>query len=386
MTEQVLDGIRDVLPALRERAQEAEDNRRVPDESIKEIRETGFFRLLQPARYGGMESDLAPFYSAVKLIAGACGSTGWVSSVLGAHNWHLATFPEQAQDDMWAENPDTLISSAYAPMGRATATEGGYRLSGTWSFSSGSAYAGGAILGTLILGADGKAVDNVAMLVPAEDYIIEDVWHTVGLRGTGSNNIVVEDVFVPEHRVLSFADSFRCECPGQSVNTDPLYRVPLFSLMSTTIATPLVGMASGAYEAHVEHQKGRVRAYGGEKSKDDPFAKVRVAQAASEIDAAWLQLTTNISDIAAAARTGAVPMALRTKVRRDQVRASERAIYAIDRLFENSGASAISTGTPIQRFWRDAHSARVHVVNDPEAALKMFGDQEFGATIDGGML
>ncbi|MGY0500356.1 3-hydroxy-9,10-secoandrosta-1,3,5(10)-triene-9,17-dione monooxygenase oxygenase subunit [Nocardia sp. FBN12] len=386
MTEQVLDGIRDLLPALRERAQESEDNRMVPDESIKQIRETGFFRMLQPARYGGSESGLVPFYSAVKLIASACGSTGWVASVLGAHNWHLATFSEQAQDDMWADDPDVLMSSAYAPMGRATATEGGYRLSGKWSFSSGSAYAGGAILSALILGEDGKPVDNLAMLVPAEDYTIEDVWHTVGLRGTGSNNIIVDDAFVPEHRVLSFADSFRCECPGQAVNTNPLYRVPLFSLMSTTITTPIVGMAVGAYDAHVAHQKERVRVYGGARSKDDPFAKVRVAQAASEIDAAWLQLTTNITDIEAAARSGEVPMPLRTKVRRDQVRASERAIYAIDRLFENSGASAISTGAPIQRFWRDAHTGRVHAVNDPEAALKMFGDEEFGATIDGGML
>lgn len=386
MTEQILDGIRDIAPNLRARAQETEGNRRVPDESIKEIRETGFFRMLQPTRYGGAESDLVPFYSAVKLIAQACGSTGWVSSVLGAHNWHLATFPEQAQDDMWGEAPDLLLSSAYAPMGRALPVDGGYRLSGTWSFSSGCAYAGGAILGALVLGDDGKPVDNVAMVVPAADYTIEDVWHTVGLRGTGSNNIVVDDVFVPSHRVLSFADSFRCECPGQTVNPAPLYRVPLFSLMSTTITTPLVGMATGAYEAHVAHQKDRVRAYGGAQSKDDPFAKVRVAQAASEIDAAWLQLTTNIADVEAAARAGSVPMTLRTRVRRDQVRASERAIYAIDRLFENSGASAIATDTPIQRFWRDAHSARVHVVNDPEAALKTFGDQEFGATIDGGML
>ncbi|MFC4374266.1 3-hydroxy-9,10-secoandrosta-1,3,5(10)-triene-9,17-dione monooxygenase oxygenase subunit [Nocardia halotolerans] len=386
MTEQVLDGIRDLLPALRERAQESEDNRMVPDESIKQIRETGFFRMLQPARYGGTESGLVPFYSAVKLIASACGSTGWVSSVLGAHNWHLATFPEQAQDDMWADDPDVLMSSAYAPMGRATATEGGYRLSGKWSFSSGSAYAGGAILSSLVLGPDGNPVDNLAMLVPAEDYTIDDVWHTVGLRGTGSNNIIVDDVFVPQHRTLSFADSFRCTCPGQAVNTNPLYRVPLFSLMSTTITTPLVGMAVGAYDAHIAHQKERIRAYGGARSKDDPFAKVRVAQAASEIDAAWLQLTTNIADIEGAAQSGDVPMTLRTKVRRDQVRASERAIYAIDRLFENSGASAISTGAPIQRFWRDAHSGRVHVVHDPEAALKMYGDEAFGATIDGGML
>lgn len=360
--------------------------RKVPAESIADIQATGFFRMLQPARYGGTETDLCSFYTAVKLISSACGSTGWVSSVLGAHNWHLATFPAKAQEDMWGADPDVLMSSAYAPMGRATATAGGYRLSGTWSFSSGCDHAGGAILGTLIVGEDGKPQDYVAMLVPAADYRIDDVWHTVGLRGTGSNNIVVDDVFVPEHRVLGFTDSFRCACPGQEVNTSPLYRVPLYSMMTTTIATPLVGIAAGAYEAHIEHQRQRVRVFAGEKVKDDPFAKVRVADAASEIDAAWLQLTRNIEEVEAAARKGDVPITLRARLRRDQVRAAERAIHAVDRLFENSGASSISTDKPIQRFWRDAHSARVHVANDPEAALKMFGDVEFGATIDGGML
>lgn len=386
MSEQILDGIRDILPTLRERAASAEEERQIPEESIKEIRETGFFRMLQPHRYGGAESDLVPFFTAIKLLSGACGSTGWVSSVLGAHNWHLATFSERAQDDIWANDPDAVLSSAYAPMGRATAVDGGYRLNGTWSFSSGCAYARGAILGTLVVDDAGKPIDYVAMLVPTDDFTIDDVWHTIGLRGTGSNNIVVDDVFVPQHRVLPFSDSFRCDTPGQSVNTNPVYRVPLYSLMTTTIATPLIGMSAGAYDAHVEHQRERVRVFVGEKVKDDPFAKVRVARAASEIDAAWLQMMRNIESVEAAAREGQVPLELRAALRRDQVRSVERAIDAVDRLFENSGASSISSSHPIQRFWRDAHAARVHVANDPEAALQLFGTVEFGVTIDEGML
>ncbi|RFU39537.1 flavin-dependent monooxygenase [Actinomadura logoneensis] len=387
MSDQVLEAVRELVPTLRERAQETEDARRVPDDTIRLLRETGFFRLLQPKRYGGYESDLVPFYTAVKTIASACGSTGWVASVLGAHAWHVATFPEQAQDDIWGDDPGTLVSSAYAPIGRATRVDGGYRLSGTWNFSSGVDHAGAAIVGGLVMDADGKPTDWVAFLVPASDYQVNDVWRTVGLRGTGSNDIVMEDVFVPAHRVLSFADSYACECPGQEVNTAPLYKVPLYSMMTTTITTPLVGMAAGAYHAHVEHQRSRVRAFGGAKAKDDPFAKVRVAEAGSEIDAAWLQLTHNITAVLDTAKAGRpVPTSLRLRLRRDQVRAGERAIAAVDRLFESSGASALAEGTPIQRFWRDAHAARVHVANDPEAALKLFGDGEFGEQITAGML
>ncbi|HVV19619.1 MAG TPA: acyl-CoA dehydrogenase family protein, partial [Pseudonocardiaceae bacterium] len=119
MTEKVLDGVRDLLPVFRDRAQEAEDARRIPEESIKALQETGFFRLLQPERHGGYEADPVRFYEAVKLISGACGSTGWVSSVIGVHNWQLGLFPAAAQDDVWGDDQHTRVSSSYAPMGRA---------------------------------------------------------------------------------------------------------------------------------------------------------------------------------------------------------------------------------------------------------------------------
>ncbi|WP_230420629.1 acyl-CoA dehydrogenase family protein [Actinomadura soli] len=129
MSHQVLDAVHELLPSLRERAQETEDARVVPEASIKALRESGFFRLLQPANYGGYECDPVTFYTAVRSVASACGSTGWVASVLGAHQWHLATFPAQAQEDTWGQDPSTLVSSAYAPVGRASIVEGGYRLS-----------------------------------------------------------------------------------------------------------------------------------------------------------------------------------------------------------------------------------------------------------------
>ncbi|BDH59391.1 3-hydroxy-9,10-secoandrosta-1,3,5(10)-triene-9,17-dione monooxygenase oxygenase subunit [Tsukamurella sp. PLM1] len=383
----VLAEVAELLPTLRDRAQETEDARRVPAESIKALQQSGFFRLLQPKRYGGFEADPEDFYTAVKMLASACGSTGWVASILGIHPWNIALFDDKAQQEVWGEDQDTLVSSSYAPMGRSEVVEGGYKLTGKWSFSSGCDHATWALLGGPAF-KDGKPVDFLTYLVPISDYAINDVWRTVGLRGTGSNDIVVEDVFVPAHRALSFQQVSKCKGPGQEVNTSPLYKLPFGSVHPSTITAPIIGMAQGAYDAHVEHQRKRVRAaYAGESAKEDPFAMVRVAEAGSEIDAAWLQLISNINEEYALVKAGEkIPFNLRLKVRRDQVRGTERAIFAVDRMFENSGGRALAEGTPIQRFWRDAHAGRVHAANDPERAYKMFGTGEFGLPVMDGMV
>jgi 3-hydroxy-9,10-secoandrosta-1,3,5(10)-triene-9,17-dione monooxygenase len=376
----VIAAVRDLLPVLRQRAQEAEDNRCVPAESVKSLAETGFFRLLQPASYGGLEADPIAFYTATRLIASACGSTGWVASVLGVHAWQLALFPVEAQEEVWGGDSGTRMSSSYAPTGRARLAEGGYRLNGRWSFSSGCDHASWVLLGGIVTDDDGKYVDFCTFLLPGCDYAIDDVWDTVGLRGTGSNDIVVDGAFVPAHRALSFTNVMRCSCPGQERNPGPLYRIPYGSVFSYAITTPVIGMATGAYDAHVAYQRNRVRAsYVGQKAAQDPFGQVRIAEAAALIDSAWLALQRNMSDLMACARAGQkLPMALRRRVRRDQVTGTGQAIRAVDLLFENSGGRALKTGTPIQRFWRDAHAGRVHAINDPERALSMFGSGEFG--------
>jgi 3-hydroxy-9,10-secoandrosta-1,3,5(10)-triene-9,17-dione monooxygenase len=379
----VIAGVSELLPVLRERAQETEDARVVPADSVKALTEIGFFRLLQPARFGGIEADPLEFLSAVRLIASACGSTGWVSSVVGVHPWQLALFPLQAQEEVWGEDPGTRMSSSYAPTGKAKAVTGGHELTGRWSFSSGCDHATWVLLGSIVSDAEGNPADYRTFLLPASDYVIDDVWDTVGLRGTGSNDIVVSDVFVPEHRSLSFNDVFRCDCPGQEANPAPLYRLPYGSLFSYAITTPIIGMATGAYEAHVAYQRDRVRAsYVGQKASEDPHSQVRVAEAAAELDLAWLALERNMTELMEHARAGTkIPLPLRLRIRRDQVRGTAQAIAAVDRLFENSGGRALRRGTPIQRFWRDAHAGRVHAINDPERALTMFGRAEFGHRI-----
>ncbi|MBM7510370.1 3-hydroxy-9,10-secoandrosta-1,3,5(10)-triene-9,17-dione monooxygenase [Nocardioides salarius] len=387
MTQAVLDGVRDLLPGLRERADEAERLRVVPDANIKELEETGFFKLLQPRRFDGFEADPVDFYTAVRDIASACGSTGWVSSVVGVHPWQVALFADEAQQAVWGEDTATRLSSSYAPTGKAVVTEGGYRLSGKWSFSSGADHCSWVLLGGLVLDGDGNVVDFKTFMVPRPDYTINDVWHMVGLSGTGSNDVVVDDVFVPEAFTLSMGETGSCRGPGQAQNTSDLYKLPFHSIFTGTITTPIIGMAMGAYAEHVEMQQQRSRAaYLGEKASKDPFAMVRIARASSEIDAAWALLVGNIREEQAhVARGEQIPLRLRLKVRRDQVIGSQRAIDAIDELFEASGGRALAQGTYLQRAWRDAHAGRVHAANDPERALQMFGAHEFGHKVDPGM-
>ena len=375
----VLAGIDDLLPKLRERAQLAEDQRQVPYDTINELDEVGFFKLLQPEQWGGLQADPTFFYEAVRRLASACGSTGWISSIIGVHNWHLALFDQKAQDEVWGEDPTVRVSSSYAPMGAGTVVDGGYLVSGAWQWSSGSEHATWAFLGGPVI-KDGRPVDFGSFLIPRTEYTIDDVWHVVGLKGTGSNTVVVKDVFVPSHRFLSYKAMNDGTAGGYQNNTAPVYKMPWGTMHPTTISAPIVGMAYGAYAAHVEHQGKRVRAaFAGEKGKDDPFAKVRIAEAASDIDAAWRQLIGNVGDEYALLQAGKeIPFALRAAARRDQVRATARSIASIDLLFESAGATALVTSAPLQRFWRDAHAGRVHAANEPERAYMIFGNNEFG--------
>ncbi|MFD4868993.1 3-hydroxy-9,10-secoandrosta-1,3,5(10)-triene-9,17-dione monooxygenase oxygenase subunit [Streptomyces sp. NPDC058412] len=386
--EDVLEAVRALAPALRERAAEAEARRKVPEETVKELAATGFFRLLQPRAHGGRAANPALFYAAVKETAKACGSTGWVASVLGVHPWHVALYDPRAQEEVWGADPDTRICSSYAPTGKVTPVDGGFTLTGRWHFSSGCDHADWALLGGLVTDAEGRPVDMRTFLVPRTQYRIDEVWDTVGLRGSGSNDITLEQVFVPEHRALSFGPVTALKVPGHAVNPEPLYRLPYATVFTTTISTPIVGIAEGAYEGYVAATRDRLRVSYGQQVAEDPFAQVRIARAASDIDASWLQLRRNIDELYALAEAGAeLPLPLRTRARRDQVIATERCVAAVDLLMENAGGSAMRTGpNPVQRAWRDVHTGRGHAANDPERALVLFGQGALGLDIQDTML
>jgi 3-hydroxy-9,10-secoandrosta-1,3,5(10)-triene-9,17-dione monooxygenase len=388
MSETVLTRVRGLLPAIAERAPAAEEARRVPQETIAELVDAGVFRMLQPKRCGGPEVEPTAFFEVVRAIAGACGSTGWVTSVVGVHPWQLALFSEAAQDEVWGTDPDTLISSSYAPVGRLTAVEGGYELTGRWSFSSGCDYASWALLGGLVVGNQGRPVDFLTVLVPRTDYVVHDVWDVMGLRGTGSNDIAVERVFVPEHRVLRNYEHSQLRGPGQRVNPGPLYRLPFGAVFTAAVTAPLVGAVEGCYESYISVMRNRVRlSLGGGRFAEDAFAQVAVARVASEIDAAVLQMDRNIDALYRCAVAGEeIPMELRLRTRRDQVRATERALTAVDLLFKTAGGNSLRRGNPIERAWRDVHAGSVHVANDAERTLALYGKGAFGLMVEDNLI
>ncbi|AII05239.1 3-hydroxy-9,10-secoandrosta-1,3,5(10)-triene-9,17-dione monooxygenase oxygenase subunit [Rhodococcus opacus] len=384
MTNEVLRSIRGLLPMIAERADKVDESRRVSEQVIRELGDAGMFKMLQPRRYGGTECNPVHFYEVVRAVSGVCGSTGWLASVLGVHPWHLALFDDRAQRDVWGHDDSVLVSSAYAPVGRLFPVEGGYRLTGDWHFSSGCEHASWALLGAMVVGTEGRPVDFMTALVPRSDYRIHDVWDVVGMRGTASNEISAEDVFVPDYRIKRNYETAQLRGPGQKVNRGPLYRLPFASLFTTAVAAPGVGVVAGCYERYLTFMRERVRlSLGGGRFVDDQFAQVAVARASSEIDAAILQMDRNVRELWELAEAGEeLPMGLRLRVRRDQVRATERALDAIDLLFKTAGGSSLSRGNAIERSWRDAHAGSVHVANEPERALALFGRGAFGLPVE----
>lgn len=384
MPNEVLSSVRELLPAIAERAQTVDESRRVSDQTIRDLTAAGVFRMLQPARYGGLETSPVDFYEVVRAISGVCGSTGWVTSVLGVHPWHLALYDTKVQDEVWGQDSTTLVSSAYAPVGELVPVDGGYELSGTWRFSSGCDHASWALLGGLLVGAEGRPVDFMTVVVPRTDYRIKDVWDVVGLRGTASNEITVEKAFVPEYRAIRNYEVAQLRGPGHKVNTAPLFKLPFAAIFTSTVAAPVIGTVAGCYETYLTAMRDRVRlSLGGGRFAEDQFAQVAVARASSEIDAAILQMDRNIRELLELAEAGQpLPMSMRLRVRRDQVRGTERALEAIDVLFKTAGGNSLSRGNPIERAWRDAHAGSVHVANDADRALAMYGRGAFGLPVE----
>ena len=373
--------LEEVLPEIAARAEEAEALRRIPDATIQTLRESGLLKALQPSRYGGFELDPVTFYRAVGRIGAACGSTGWVFGILGVHPWQLGLFPDEAQQEVWGDDDTTLVASTYAPVGKVEAVEGGFELSGRWPWSSGTDHCEWVFLGGINT-SDPSGFDMRTFLLPRSDYEIIDTWRAVGLRGSGTNDIRVERAFVPEHRTLSFADTGRCDCPGNAVNLSPLYRLPFASVFATAIGAAALGMADGLLVAYRDVLAERFKVAYGEAAREDPHAQVRLAQAHSLVDAAWLQLERNVTTVAEAAQRGEVPSLLdRARLRHDQTHGVSRAVEAADLCFESSGGAALRDGHPLQRCWRDVHAARQHAINDYERAAGMYGRALLGMDV-----
>ena len=372
---------RAIAALARERAQQTEADRRVGDDMIERMRQADLFRIMQPRSHGGFEYGFDVFAQVVAAIAGGCGSTGWVYGLLASHQWLIACFPKAAQDEVWQDRT-ALAAGTYAPVGQAVAVDGGYRLSGVGSFCSGCDNAQWQLLGGMIPQPDAAATPGFFLLRSA-DCVIDDNWHTMGLAGTGSKNIVARDVFVPAHRTLAFAELIDATAPGMRANPNPLYRQSFLAVLPITIVSPVLGMAEGALAdflamAGVRTTRGAV-AGGNRRMAELTTVQMRVAEASACIDAARLLMFRDLAQaFETAARGDPIGVDLRLRNRRDQAFCVRLLVGAIDALFLAAGGQGLFLEQPLQRAWRDAHAAASHISLNWDSTGSMYGQFMLG--------
>ena len=378
--EELIQRARDLAPTLRERAGLAARLRRIPLETMDDFHRLGFFKVVQPKRYGGYEMDPSIIFDLQLELGRGCASSAWVYGVLNVHTWQLALFAPEAQDEVWKDAPTTLISSSYMPVAKTEWVDGGVKLSGRWSFSSGCDYAEWAFLGGFVPTEEGKAPDMRTFLVPRSDYDIIDNWHTSGLRGSGSKDVVVENVFVPDHRMHKFLDGFQQDSPGNEVNPSPVYRYPFGQIHVRSVSTPAVGAAFGALDAYLDYMKSKVSQATGGKAKDSFTNSVTASDASALLDREVLVLRRNFQEMFSYLEKGEkIPIERRVRFRNDSARAVDAATQVVEKLFLTCGARAVLEDHPLNRHFQDIHAIRLHHANGPDGPAANFGGVLFGA-------
>jgi alkylation response protein AidB-like acyl-CoA dehydrogenase len=369
----------DFVDRLQQRAQEAERHRRLPDATVEEIRETGFTELLKPKGYGGQQAEFAAIFDPVRRMAHGCASTAWTAAFYTIHTWMLSLFDEQAQAEGFATQP-FLASAPLAPTGRGTPADGGVTLSGRWSWATGVMHGNWTIVGALC-GPD-DAIYPALALIPADDISIVDVWHTDGMCATGSNDIVADNVFVPEHRLVKITDIYAGTTPGARLHDADVYRWPLVPALSLTAAMPALGAAERVTDVYTQRLSERVIAYEGTSQKDKPAAQARLGQARVRLRALHGLLhdtTGRIDDILASGNT--VPRAVRADGRLAAAHIVKESRGIIADLLEASGASAHFLDNPLQRAKRDVDVISGHVIFDYDTSRELAGALAIGLRI-----
>lgn len=353
---------RALVPQLRDRAVEAEQLRRLPEATVQELLDAGIYRIYLPRRYGGYELDFQLQVDIAAELGRGCGSTAWVWSIVASHHWVQGMMDPRAQDDVWYEDPDALIASAFpGPGATVTPVEEGYLLDGRWSFASGIDSCDWVHLNLMVPASDGQPTHHRFGLAPKRDGEVVDDWFTTGMRGTGSKSLDLHQVFVPRYRTLSTQDCVGGATPGGQANPNPLYRMPLFSLFAHAIAAPAVGIALGALEAMADKVR-RGGARSGAVLREQPTVQLRLAEASAEIDAARALLRTASEEGTAAATAGLVPpLTDRVRWRRNGAYAAALCLRAVERLHPLAGANSLHEHHPYQRAVRDVHAVCAHI-------------------------
>ncbi len=369
MTKRVIDSVAEHADQLREQAAEAEKIGKLTDDTVKTMKQIGNIRLLQPKLHGGLEVHPREFAETVMATAALDPSAGWINGVVGVHPYQLAYADPRVGTEVWADDVDTWVASPYAPQGVAVPVDGGYLFNGRWQFSSGTDHCDWIFLGAMIGDSDGKPLmppQMLHMVLPRKDYqIVEDSWDVVGLRGTGSKDVIVKDAFVPAYRTMDAMKVMDGTAQREAGMTETLYLMPWSTMFPLGISSATIGIAEGALAAALDYQRQRVNS-SGVAIKDDPYVMYAIGEAAADINAARQELLANADRIYDMVDAGKeVSFEDRAAGRRTQVRAVWRAVSAVDELFARCGGNATRMDKPLQRYWRDVHVGQAHAIHVP---------------------
>jgi 3-hydroxy-9,10-secoandrosta-1,3,5(10)-triene-9,17-dione monooxygenase len=362
---------RDLIPLLREQATACERERRLTGPVMQALHETGLLRFLQPKAWGGMELPFIAYFDIPEMLSRGDISTGWVVANLASHHRNLVWWPEQAQKDVWAANPDAGIASGIAyQQGRAHKLDGGMKVSGAWNFSSGTDHSEWSMLACTVREED-KPVDWIYALVPSSDYEIVDDWHVLGMCATGSKTVRCTDVFVPEHRILSMHVARPGHAwPGLEVHRNPHYRIPTSALGGHTIGGCMVGNARNALDTCLALVKERSTSYTGARMRDFQTVQLRIARSAAQIDAAALLMRNDLLEAQALYEAGGtLDTEAKLRYKRNCALGGRLCVEAIDSLHEMAGANGIYDHFALQRMFRDARAAAGHFSFSVDAQL-----------------
>jgi 3-hydroxy-9,10-secoandrosta-1,3,5(10)-triene-9,17-dione monooxygenase len=370
-----------LIPRLRERASRTEELRRLPPETERELHESGLFRILQPKRVGGSELDYVALVDGADAIGQADASVAWNWANLASHHWMLAMFDKRAQDVVWSKDADALIASSFIfPAGRARKVDGGYVLRGRWPFSSGVDSSEWNMLASVVSTEDeADGIEYRIFVVNKRDYKILDTWDATGLRGTGSNDVEVNDAFVEEPMTLAVSDLDGGPTPGSAVNPNALYQLPVFSLFPYVLSGVALGNAQACLDDYVDIARHRASTYNRAKVGDLQSTQIKIAEASAKIDAARVIMRLTCIEAMAEARRCHIPdMAAKTKCRRDGAFAVNLCTEAVSLLFSASGARGLFTSGVLQRQFRDAHAINSHIAFNFDAAGTNYGRVALG--------
>ncbi|WP_103348882.1 acyl-CoA dehydrogenase family protein [Amycolatopsis sp. CA-128772] len=378
-TEQILARIADIRPLLERNAAQGEADRRVVEESITALTEAGVFKIAQPCRYGGYGLPVRAMLDVSAAVAEADGGTAWVVALSNVCAWMAGLFSRQAQDEIWGVNPDAKVSGVLAPTAETTKVDGGWRVTGRWYYNSGSWHADWAGLGVPLTDERGEVVDQGLVLIPRTDLGFEETWFVAGMRSSGSNCLIAEDVFVPEHRVMSVPPAIGGQYAVEEPEED-LYRAALVPVFTLVLAGPQLGLGRKALQIVQEKATRKAISYTSYVAQADSVGfQLQLAEAAMRIDTAHLHAHRAADDIDTAAANRTYPdLTLRARTRADTGWAVENITRAIDILLSAHGAGSFAEVNPLQRIWRDSAVAARHAIVLPAVNYEVYGKALLG--------